>query len=172
MAGCVLTRRERHGGGARTRQEEEGRSGAPGLDRPKQGQEFPRRADHHHRVTVQDEVVVRLARCQVGAVHARDLDRHSPYIPVLVRLRGRAGESNARLVGRGAGEQPDTKRGRQPVRDRELRGHAAGRAPLVEARDRAGRMALRAHLFEKRNEFGRQRGFIWRNGLFGKPWGM
>ena len=61
MAGRVLARRQRHRGRARMGEEKERRPGAARLHRLKQVEEVPRAAHHHHRVAVQDEILVRLA---------------------------------------------------------------------------------------------------------------
>jgi hypothetical protein len=56
-------------------------------------------------------------------------------------------------------EETCTKLRREAVADGEFRIDAAGSPPLVEARHHAIGMALRAHLFQKRDERGDHRGF-------------
>src|SRR6185436_871276 len=115
------------------RDEEERLSGAAGIDGLEQFEKLSGPSDNHHRMAVEDEILARFANRQVGIARAEYFDRHAANVLLAIRLRRGVRKPNPGAIRSRFREQPDAEVGLEAAGYRELRVHAAGGTPLVEA---------------------------------------
>ena len=161
----MLARREGDDGGARMLGEERRLPHATCFVRAHQFQEVGGGADHHHGMTVQDEVLGRLSWREVLAGHAQHLDRHAANVLLFIAVGRGVRKADSCGVRVRPGEQADAQIGRQVRGDDEL-GVDASRGPaLVETRHGPGRMVLLARRFQEADELGGDETFVRQNGF-------